>query len=57
MQQVQHQAVMVTQASPSRRGAVEGTVIINGQPQMERMDMPGISFESIQALMNCAKKV
>lgn len=34
-----------------RKGPVEGIVIVNGRPQTERVDMPTISFESIQALM------
>ena len=55
MQQVRQEAIKVTQYSETkvRPGAVEGTIIVNGQPQMERMDMPGISFESILALMKC----
>lgn len=55
MQQV-HQGVINANWSREigvRPGAVEGTVIVNGQPQIERMDLPGISFESIQALMKC----
>ena len=29
---------------------MEGILIVNGRPQMERSDMPSISFESILAL-------
>lgn len=38
-------------ASPSiHKGPMEGVLIVDGRPQMERMDMPTISFESILAL-------
>ncbi len=33
-----------------RKGPMEGLLIVDGHPQMERMDMPGIRFESILAL-------
>ncbi|MDE6021626.1 MAG: hypothetical protein K2H01_11610 [Ruminococcus sp.] len=33
-----------------RKGPIEGIVIVDGRPQMERLDMSGISFESILAL-------
>lgn len=36
-------------ASCVRKGPVEGILIVNGRPRMERMDMPCISFESILA--------
>lgn len=32
------------------RGPVEGIIIVDGRPRMERVDMPTISFESILAL-------
>ena len=53
VQQVRQEVMRVTQSTEAqiRPGAVEGTIIVHGQPQMERMDLPGISFESIQALM------
>ena len=53
VQQVRHEVMKDSQSTEAqiRPGAVEGTIIVNGQPQMERMDLPGISFESIQALM------
>lgn len=31
------------------KGPMEGIIIVDGRPRMERMDMSGISFESIQA--------
>ncbi len=34
-----------------QKGPIEGIILVNGRPQMERSDMPTISFESIQALM------
>lgn len=34
-----------------QKGPIEGILLVNGRPQMERSDMPTISFESIQALM------
>lgn len=38
-------------AAPSiHKGPVEGILIVNGRPRMERSDMPCISFESILAL-------
>ena len=58
VQQVRQEVIKVTKYTETqiRPGAVEGTIIVNGQPQMERMDMPGISFESIQALMKCNRQ-
>lgn len=32
------------------KGPMEGVIIVDGRPQMERLDMSGISFESILAL-------
>lgn len=41
----------VEAAAPSiHKGPVEGVLIVNGRPRMERADMPCISFESILAL-------
>ncbi len=34
-----------------QKGPIEGIILVNGRPQIERSDMPTISFESIQALM------
>lgn len=31
-------------------GPIEGILIVNGRPQMERVDMPTISFEQIAHL-------
>jgi len=42
-------------AQPSHavcKGPMEGILIVDGRPQMERMDMPSISFESILALQH-----
>lgn len=39
-------------ASCVRKGPVEGILIVNGRPKMERADMPCISFESILALQH-----
>lgn len=34
-----------------RRGMIEGVVLVNGRPQVERADMPlTISFDSIEEL-------
>ncbi len=33
-----------------RKGPIEGLLLVDGYPQMERMDMPVICFESILAL-------
>lgn len=34
-----------------RRGTIEGVVIVDGRPQVERADMPlGFSFDSIEEL-------
>lgn len=39
------------QASPSvHKGPIEGILIVDGRQQMECLDMPSISFESILAL-------
>lgn len=40
-----------------RRRTIEGVVIINGRPQIERADMPlTISFDSIEELERFCKK-
>lgn len=39
-----------------RKGPMEGVLIVDGRPQMERMDMPSISFESILALQRINQK-
>lgn len=36
--------------SSVHKSPVEGVLIVNGRPQMESLDMPCISFESILAL-------
>lgn len=41
----------VLQEPVIRKGPVEGLLIVDGRPQVERADMPTISFESIMALM------
>lgn len=41
-----------TAVSSVRKGPVEGVLIVNGRPRMERADMPCISFESILALQH-----
>ncbi len=33
-----------------QKGPIEGIILVNGHPQMERSDMPTILFESILAL-------
>lgn len=38
-------------------GAVEGTIIVNGRPEIEKADMPTLSFESVDALMEFLEKV
>lgn len=38
-----------------QKGPIEGIVIVNGRPQMERADMPTISFETIQVLKQLKK--
>lgn len=38
------------------KGPMEGMVIVNGRPQMERADMTVWTFESIQALQNYSAK-
>lgn len=41
------------QASPSvHKGPMEGILIVDGRQQMECLDMPSISFESILALQH-----
>lgn len=48
-EQIERKAVGAV--SPSvHKGPMEGILIVDGRPQMERMDMPTISFESILAL-------
>lgn len=39
-----------------QKGPMEGMIIVGGRPQMERVDMPTISFESIQAIMKMNEK-
>lgn len=41
----------VLQEPVIRKGPVEGLLIMDGRPQVERADMPTISFENIMALM------
>lgn len=36
-------------------GPIEGILIVNGRPQMERVDMPTISFEQIARLKEQSK--
>lgn len=36
-------------------GPVEGMILVDGRPQMERMDMPCISFESILAMQRAVE--
>lgn len=39
-----------------RRGTIEGVVLVNGRPQIERADMPlGFSFDSIEDLERFCK--
>lgn len=33
-----------------QRGPLEGLLLVNGRPEMEAVDMPTISFESIKAI-------
>lgn len=47
----QEQQEKAPQAPVIRKGPVEGVLIVDGRPQVERADMPTISFESIMALM------
>lgn len=42
-----------TRTNMIQRGPMEGLVLIDGRPNMERMDMPSISFESILAVQRC----
>lgn len=34
-----------------QKGPVEGMIFVNGRPQVESVDMPTITFDSIQALL------
>lgn len=34
-----------------QKGPIEGILIVNGRPQVEKADMPTISFESIRAIL------
>ncbi len=49
---------MVTPVAPHTiyRGPMEGIIIVDGRPQMECLDMPSISFESIQALRRATQQ-
>lgn len=48
-EQIESQPVKAS--SPTvHRGPLEGILIVDGRPQMECLDMPTISFESILAL-------
>ena len=47
----QEQQEKAPQVPVIRKGPVEGVLIVDGRPQVERADMPTISFESIMALM------
>lgn len=41
---------------PVSRGGVEGVVLVNGRPQIERADMPlTLSFDSIEELERFCK--
>ena len=41
----------VVRGSAVHRGTIEGVVIVDGRPQVERADMPlGFSFDSIEEL-------
>lgn len=41
----------VVKGAAVHRGTIEGVVIVNGRPQIERADMPlGFSFDSIEDL-------
>lgn len=38
------------------KGPVEGIIIVDGRPQMERVDMPTISFTKKQLQEHCKGK-
>lgn len=42
--------------SAPQKGPMEGMIIVGGRPQMERSDMPTISFESILAIQRATEK-
>ena len=37
-------------AESIHRGPVEGMILVDGRPQIENVDMPTLSFDSIEAL-------
>lgn len=39
-----------------RKGPMEGMILVDGKPQIERSDMPVLSFESILALQRFISK-
>lgn len=39
-----------------QEGPMEGMILVGGRPQMERSDMPTISFESILAIQKAIEK-
>lgn len=51
--QISKEVVSVSQVSP---GPVEGLLIVNGRPQIERADMPTLAFESADEIFRLMER-
>lgn len=52
--QISKEVVSVSQVSP---GPVEGLLIVNGRPQIERADMPTLAFESADEILQLMERL
>lgn len=55
---VEKQREKATMGNNTRLGSVEGVIIVNGRPQIERIDMPlAFSFDSVESLERFCKNL
>lgn len=53
---MEKQREKVTMGNDTRLGSVEGVILVNGRPQVERADMPlAFSFDTIENLERFCK--